>query len=107
MPVTAPTDPPALRCELAQQVSGGMISISGRVFSVTPGPGTYQLRIEKSGPAGTSVINQGGAFTARPAEASVVGNTTFSVEPGARYKARLRVTAGDATAECQDTQDRL
>lgn len=107
MPITAPTDPPALRCELTQQVNGGMVSISGRVFSVTPGPGTYQLRIEKSGPSGTSVINQGGAFTVQPPEASVVGNTTFSVEAGAHYRARLRVTAGGAIAECQDRQDRL
>jgi hypothetical protein len=107
MPVLAPTDLPALRCELTQRVSGSLVSISGRVFSANPGAGTYQLRIEKSGPSGTSVLNQGGAFTAQPPDASVVGSLTFSVEAGAHYKARLRVRSGDATAECQDGQDRL
>ena len=106
MPIPT-TEPPALRCEISQHVSGNVVSISGLVFTANAGPGTYQLRVEKSGPSGTSVLNQGGAFEAKPPNASVVGNVSFSAEAGAHYKARLRVTAGDASVECKGERDRL
>ena len=107
MPAPPPPDRPTLRCELTQEVKGTMVSIAGVVFSADPETGTYQLRVEKSGPSGTSVLNQGGAFETRPPGGSAVGHMTFSVEAGANFKARLRVMAGDTSAECQDSHARL
>lgn len=107
MPLTAPPDPPALRCELTQQINGGTISITGLVYASVAGAGTYQLRVVKSGPAGTSTLNQGGAFTAKPPEASTVGRLDFSVEAGAGYTAHLRVVSGGSSAECEGGHERL
>lgn len=107
MPVSMPPDPPALRCELTQQVENGTISITGLVYASEARAGTYQLRIVKSGPAGTSMLNQGGAFTIRPPEAAQVGRMAFSVEVGGAYTAQLRVTSGESSAECEGAHERL
>lgn len=107
MPLSAPPDPPALRCELTQQVNGGTISITGLVYAPVAGSGTYQLRVVKSGPAGTSTLNQGGAFTVQPPQASRVGNLAISVEAGAGYTAHLQVSSGGSSAECEGGHERL
>ena len=107
MPVTASIEPPALRCELTRQVTAGTVSLSGLVFTTDPRSGTYQLRVVKTGPSGSSVLNQGGAFATTPPEASAVGHLTFSVEVGANYTAHLRVASGEISAECEDGHERL
>lgn len=107
MPVSVPSNPPALHCELTQQVRGGTVSITGLVTTSDPRTGTYQLRIMKTGPAGTSILNQGGAFATSPPGVSAVGHMAFTVEAGANYKARLRVTSGDISAECEGGHERL
>ena len=107
MPVTASIEPPALRCELTRQVTAGTVSLTGLVFTTDPRSGTYQLRVVKTGPSGSSVLNQGGAFATTPPQASAVGHLTFSVEVGANYKAHLRVASGEVSAECEDGHDRL
>lgn len=107
MPVSAAIEPPALRCELTQQVTGGTVSITGLIFASEPRSGTYQLRVVKTGPSGSSTLNQGGAFAAAPSQASAIGHLTFSVEVGAQYKASLRVASGEMSAECEDGHERL
>ena len=107
MLLSTPPDPPALRCELTQQVNGGTISITGLVYASAAGAGTYQLRVVKSGPSGTSTLNQGGAFTIQPPEASTVGRMAISVEAGAGYTAHLRVASGGSSAECEGGHERL
>ena len=107
MPLTAPPDPPALRCELTQQVNGGTISITGLVHASAAGAGTYQLRVVKKGPAGTSTLNQGGAFQVQPPVASAVGHLAFSMEAGASYTAHLQVASGGSNAECEGGHERL
>lgn len=107
MPISVPPDPPALRCELTQQVRNGTVSITGLVYASETRAGTYQLRVVKSGPAGTSTLNQGGAFSIKPPEASAVGHLAFSVEAGAGYTAHLRVASDGSSAECEGGHERL
>ncbi|WP_370877617.1 curli-like amyloid fiber formation chaperone CsgH [Methylobacterium persicinum] len=107
MPLSTPPDPPGLRCELTQQVQGATVSITGLVFASEVKVGTYQLRVVKKGPAGTSVLNQGGTFTAKPSEASPIGHLALSVEAGGGYTAHLLVASGDSRAECEDVHERL
>lgn len=107
MPVSAAIEPPALRCELTRQVTAGTVSLTGLVFTAEPRSGTYRLRVVKTGPSGSSTLNQGGAFTTVPPQASAIGHLTFSVEVGANYKASLSVASGEISAECEDGHERL
>jgi hypothetical protein len=107
MPQIPPPEPPSLRCTLTQHVENGTVSLGGQVFSDSVRAGTYKLKVVKSGPSGSSILNQGGLFEIDPSRAGKVGEMTFSLEVGARFHAHLVVISDGKTAECEDGNERL
>ncbi|TXM64371.1 hypothetical protein FV222_02510 [Methylobacterium sp. WL103] len=107
MPQVPPPEPPALRCTLTQNVENGTVSLGGMVFSDSVRGGSYRLKVVKSGPSGSSILNQGGLFEIDPPQASKIGEMTFSLEVGARFHAHLVVMSDGKTAECEDGNERL
>jgi hypothetical protein len=92
--------PPPIICSIVQQETGDRVQLRGRLTSQTETRGNYSLRIVKTGPSGSSTINQGGPFTAPANQETLVGSAGFSLEPGARFTAEFSLRVGDHTYTC-------
>jgi hypothetical protein len=90
-----------LRCEIQVQERGNRVSLEGVVFAKTAVAGSYQLRVSKSGAAGSSAINQSGDFSAGPGEPGKLGTVTLGGDGGS-YVARLTVTWHGGSIECTE-----
>ncbi len=95
MPVSPP--PPTVTCSVVSTPSGASTRFQGKLVSLEAVDGTYRFAIKKSGPAGTSMVQQGGRFSAPARTETFVASTTVSVEPGAEYDVDFSVeVAGNA-----------
>jgi hypothetical protein len=90
-----------LRCEIQVQEHGNSVSLRGVVFAKTAVEGSYQLRVSKSGGAGSSGINQSGDFSAGPGEPGRLGTVTLGGDNGS-YVAKLTVTWNGGSIECTE-----
>jgi hypothetical protein len=90
-----------LRCEIQVQEHGNSVSLAGVVFAKTAVAGSYQLRVTKSGGAGSSGINQSGDFSAGPGEPGRLGTVTLGGDGGS-YVAKLTVTWDGGSIECTE-----
>ena len=96
-----PTASQPLRCEIQIQEHGTSVALEGVVFAKTAVEGSYQLRVTKSGTAGSSDINQSGDFSAGPGEPGRLGTVTLGGDGGS-YVARLTVTWDGGSIECTE-----
>jgi hypothetical protein len=90
-----------IRCEIHVKEHGHSVALQGVAFAKTAVEGSYQLRVTKSGGAGSSDINQSGDFTAAPGEPSTLGTVTLGTDGGA-YVAKLTVTWQGGSTECTE-----
>lgn len=101
-PATAPgTAAAAVVCEIALDAIPGGTRIEGRVISATPAAGTYALAITSRSGGGQTTIHQSGAFTARPGEPALLGETELLGSP-ARHSVDLEVRIGGRRLTCAD-----
>ncbi len=97
----APVDqPPPIVCSIVQQEIGDRVELRGRLTSDKETQGRYSLRIVKTGPSGSSVVNQGGAFSAAANTETLVGLASFNLEPGARFTAQMSLRVADQAYRC-------
>ena len=89
------------RCEVALDAVPGGTRIEGRVISTTPAAGTYALAITSRSGGGQTTIHQSGAFTARPGEPALLGETELLGSP-ARHSVDLEVRIGGRRLTCAD-----
>ncbi|MDP4023760.1 curli-like amyloid fiber formation chaperone CsgH [Methylobacterium sp. NEAU 140] len=78
-----------VRCRIEQNRQGSVLTLHGVVTSVVPASGTYQMRILKHGPAGSSQISQGGRFAADPRAQATLGDVSISLEASSSFEAQL------------------
>ncbi len=93
--------PPPIICSIVRQESGGRVQLRGRLTSRKETEGNYSFRVVKTGPSGSSTINQGGAFSALANTETQVGFASFNIEPGARFAAEFSLRVGDRTYNCE------
>nr|2N59_A Chain A, Solution Structure of R. palustris CsgH [Rhodopseudomonas palustris DX-1] len=89
-----------VQCEVEAAVSGGHVTLQGVITAVRDGAGSYKLAVDKAGAAGTSRIKQAGAFTAIAEQRVTVGNVVLDYSSANRYAARLDVSFGSVTIQC-------
>jgi hypothetical protein len=93
--------PPSIMCSIVQQEIGDRLQLRGRLTGAHEAQGHYSLRIVKTGPSGSSTINQGGPFSAPANTETLVGFASFNMEPGARFTAEFSLRVGDQTYICE------
>jgi hypothetical protein len=93
--------PPPIICSIVQQEIGDRVQLRGRLTSQEGAQGSYSFRIVKTGPSGSSTINQGGPFSAPANKETLVGSASFNLEPGARFTAEFSLRVGDQTIICE------
>jgi len=87
-----PASPDAVvHCAIDAERMGQSVTLSPRIASDDGVMGVYTLAVTKSGPDGSAVLSQGGAFDTAAEDAGDVGEMTLTLEPGAALEATLRV----------------
>jgi len=89
-----------VRCEIEVEELGMGVKLQGVVFANRAVNGAYQLQVSKSGSGGSSNINQGGHFNARPDVPAKLGVVQLGGDGGS-YSARLRVMWDGEEIECE------
>ncbi|MDX2237938.1 MAG: curli-like amyloid fiber formation chaperone CsgH [Hyphomonadaceae bacterium] len=79
----------AASCDVRARRTANGVEITAFARSDRAVWGDYDLVITKTGPNGASDVTQGGDFSLRPGAAARLGTAEFSLERGARYRARL------------------
>lgn len=92
--------PSAVHCEVDAVLSGDHITLRGVITAARDGGGSYTLAVDKSGAAGTSRIKQAGAFSAVAEQRVTVGNVVLDYSTANRYAAKLDVSFGNITIQC-------
>ena len=97
---TAANKGPGFSCAIVTRDLGGSVEISGTVRSERAISGDYDLKIRQGSSAGSSVIDQSGAFTARPGRTETLGETTLGGTRG-HYTAELTLTVDGKRWQCR------
>ncbi|MFF2323106.1 curli-like amyloid fiber formation chaperone CsgH [Agrobacterium sp. NPDC058088] len=86
-------------CEIKATPQAGMVKLEAVAKGDASAGGTYAFHVEKSGGAGSSVINQGGDFNAAAGRSQLLSSVTLDAK-GARYKAVLDLVIDGRNYSC-------
>jgi hypothetical protein len=92
--------PPPIICTLAQETVGSSVQLRGRVVSQQDAHGEYHLKVIKTGPSGSTNLNQSGAFSATANTETYVGSTRIGLEQGAEYQVQFLIVVNGTTYQC-------
>lgn len=92
--------PPGIICTVVSEDSGGRVQVRGRVVSPQDLQGTYALHIKRTGPSGSSTVNQSGAFAATADKEIFLGLASFNTEPGVSLLTDFTLQVGDNVRRC-------
>jgi hypothetical protein len=92
--------PQPIVCSIVQQESGNRVELRGSLTSREKAQGHYSFRVSRTGPSGSSIINQAGPFSAPANTRTLVGSAGFDREPHARLTALLTLHVGGRTYHC-------
>jgi hypothetical protein len=96
--------PPPIICSIVKQEGHERVQLRGRLVGRETAKGTFSLRVEKSGPSGSSTIAQSGTFSTAPNQEKLVGLASFNMEPSAHYKAELSLRVGNQVYKCESRE---
>jgi hypothetical protein len=89
-----------LRCEIRKNEAAGSAALTGVIASSQAIAGNFRFVVTKSGPAGSSNINQADKFALADSGESIVGQAKINLESGARIVVALLMTSNDGL-QCQ------
>lgn len=89
-----------LQCEIHKTDVGNSVELTGTIASSTAISGNFRLLVTKSGPSGSSNINQGNKFDLAAGSQTHVGHVTINLEPDAHVTVELLATSSDGI-ECR------
>ncbi len=89
-----------MTCAIVRQEVGDELRFRGLVIARRDAAGTYSIHVAKSSPAGNSVVNQTGKFSAPAGRQTFVGLAAFRRDAEAKYKAEVAVRVGKETYAC-------
>jgi hypothetical protein len=78
---------------------GNSVELTGTITSSVAATGNFRLMVTKSGPSGSSNINQGNKFDLAAGSQTHVGRVTINLERDAHAVVELLVTSNDGI-EC-------
>ena len=107
MNADVPSSPPAITCTVQADRSGNSISLSGQVVAHATVSGHYRFEITKASRAGTSRVNQGGAFEIAAGQERMVGSATLDYLPDTNFSARLVIDVDGRSYACQSHEETL
>jgi hypothetical protein len=90
-----------IRCNIQVEEHGRSVALEGVVFAKSAIEGSYQLRVSKTGGAGSSDITQSGSFSAGPDAPATLGSVTLGGDGGS-YVAKLTVMWNGRSIECTE-----
>lgn len=90
-----------VRCEIQANTSRGMTMLESVFHAEDAVNGTYTFKVVKSGPSGSSNIQQGGSFAADANEAVTLGRVSLG-GGNATYDVSLSVNADGTSFSCSD-----
>jgi len=95
-----------LRCEIRRSGEGHAVRLSGVVASTDAVDGNFRFSVMKSGPSGSSNINQSNKFHLDAGKEIYVGQMTVSLEPGAHASVELLVSSNGIDCHAKASLDR-
>ncbi|WP_425553150.1 curli-like amyloid fiber formation chaperone CsgH [Hymenobacter algoricola] len=99
--------PPQQECQarLVVRQQGDMLAVVGQCLNVSSQPLnlSYELKMDKTGSAGTSRNSQSGRFTIASHQTLALSQTTIRVDPTDYYRVRLRLLDEQGRIVAQDS----
>lgn len=92
--MTGDLPPPPIACVLSEHRQGSLIQIEAEIRSTSVKSGTYRLLVSKQGSSGSTQVSQQSDFSLASDPIMRLQGPRFSLEPDARYRARLAIRAG-------------
>lgn len=89
-----------LQCEIRKSSSGNSVELTGTITSSAAVAGNFRFLVTKSGPSGSSNINQGNKFDLTAGSQTDVGHVTINLESDAHAVVELVATSNDGI-ECR------
>ena len=99
MTVLAQASSGPLQCEIQKIDKGSSVELTGVITSSVAIAGNFRFLVTKSGPSGSSNINQGNKFDLAAGAQTHVGNVTINIERDAHVVVELLATSNDGI-EC-------
>ncbi|KQP04856.1 hypothetical protein ASF28_18670 [Methylobacterium sp. Leaf99] len=90
-----------LRCRIERETAGPMTTLRGIALARADAAGTYSLLVIKTGPGGTSRLQQGGRFQAVAGARTGLGEIRLSLEPQAGFEATLTLEVDGRRIGCK------
>jgi hypothetical protein len=89
------------RCRIERETAGVMTTLRGIALARADVAGTYSLLVVKTGPGGTSRLQQGGRFQAVGGAQTRLGEIRLSLEPQAGFEATLTLEVDGRRIGCE------
>lgn len=89
-----------LQCEIRKTEMGSSVELTGMITSSVAASGNFRFVVTKSGPSGSSNINQGNKFDLAAGSQTHVGRVTINLEHDAHAVVELLATSNDGI-ECR------
>ncbi len=89
-----------LQCEIRKTGAGNSVELTGTITSSAAVAGNFRFLVTKSGPSGSSNINQGNKFDLAAGSQTHVGRVTINLESDAHAVVELIATSNDGI-ECR------
>jgi hypothetical protein len=88
-----------LRCEIRRSDAGGAVELTGFLLGTRAVAGNFRFSVMKSGPSGSSNINQANKFDIAADKDSQIASVTINLESAGHVVVELFAGAGDGI-EC-------
>ena len=98
MSVIAHASSGPLKCEIRKTGSEGSVHLTGVLSSLANVAGNARFMLTKSGPSGSSNINQGNAFNLAAGAETHISNVTINLRHGDHAVVELIATSGSDIA---------
>jgi hypothetical protein len=97
MDVIARSSSGALRCEIRKGAGNNAVELTGVVSSGTTTSGRFQYKVVKSGPSGSSNINQASKFALAAGAETRVGQVQINLDGDTHVTIELEVMSDDGS----------
>lgn len=88
-------------CRIERETAGEVTTLRGIALAQADAAGTFSLQVIKSGPGGTSRLQQGGRFQAVAGARTGLGEIRLSLEPQASIEATLTLEVDGRRIGCE------
>lgn len=92
--------PPLIDCVIEADARADQVKLRGRITTNRSASGAYSFDVVKTGVSGSSRVKQAGAYSAWPQRPTYVGSVVLDYRPGTNYSAKLVISYGDKSYEC-------